>query len=129
MILSILGCAFALLAACIHIYIFFLESVWWNSKKVNKIFKMTAAEAKICQGFAFNQGFYNLFLALSVFTGSLLYLTLDPKVGLTLISTACLSMLGAALVLRFSSKSLTRAAIMQGLPPSLALISLTLNFL
>ncbi len=129
MILSYIGCFFALVAAIIHVYIFFLESIWWNSKKVNKIFKMTETEAQICQGFAFNQGFYNLFLALFIFIGLFLHFALDPKIGLSLIFTSCLSMVGAALVLRISSKSLIRAAIMQGLPPALALILLTLNFL
>jgi len=67
--------------------------------------------------FAFNQGFYNLFLALGTVTGLALVLAGHPRVGLTLVAWNCLSMLGAAVVLAVSAPHLRRGAVIQGAAP------------
>jgi len=107
---------FALVVALIHVYIFYLESLAWGKPRTNKLFGVTSAEAKTCQLMAFNQGFYNLFLALGILVG-LSFRLLDREVyGAALMDFACLSVLGAGLVLFFSRPKLIRPAMIQALP-------------
>jgi putative membrane protein len=60
---------FAILAALIHVYIFVLESLLWGKPRTNKVFGMDTHQAEVCRPLAFNQGFYNLFLALAIIAG------------------------------------------------------------
>src|ERR1700731_1728904 len=55
--------AFAGLAALLHVYIFTMESLTWTSKRTRAAFGTTAEEDETTKLLAFNQGFYNLFLA------------------------------------------------------------------
>ena len=57
-------CAFAGLAALVHVYIFVLESVRWEHPATRRAFGTTAETAALTQPLAYNQGFYNLFLAI-----------------------------------------------------------------
>ncbi len=110
---------FAGLVALIHVYIFLLESVLWGRPKTNKAFGVNEAEAKINKQFAFNQGFYNLFLAIAIIAGF--------ATGIVaLVDYACLSVLGAGLVLWISARRLWRPALIQAGP---ALIYLVLRIL
>ncbi|HZJ39326.1 MAG TPA: DUF1304 domain-containing protein, partial [Demequina sp.] len=59
----------AALAAALHVYIFALESLWWTTPRVRATFGLTEAEAAGTRGMAFNQGFYNLFLAVVTVAG------------------------------------------------------------
>lgn len=53
-----------------HVYIFCLESIAWTSEHARKNFGTgTVDEASAQRELAFNQGFYNLFLAVVAFTG------------------------------------------------------------
>jgi len=107
---------FALIVAAIHIYIFYLESLTWGSQGTNRIFRISDTDAKSSRLMAFNQGFYNLFLALGILVG-LAFRFLEREIyGNALIDFACLSVLGAGLVLFFSSPGLIRAAMIQSLP-------------
>lgn len=63
------GIIFALGAAVLHVVIFYLESFAWTSDGALKAFNMTKEEAESTEKMAFNQGFYNLFLAIEVFVG------------------------------------------------------------
>lgn len=54
----ITGLVLAGLAALIHVYIFFLESVAWTSPTARATFGTTAEEAEATKSLAFNQGFY-----------------------------------------------------------------------
>ncbi|HEY6784033.1 MAG TPA: DUF1304 family protein, partial [Gemmatimonadales bacterium] len=56
-----------ILAGAIHVLIFCMESLWWTAPGVQKRFRQTPEQAQATKLFAFNQGFYNLFLALGVF--------------------------------------------------------------
>ena len=55
---------FAGLAGLLHVYIFTMESLTWTSKRTRAAFGTTAEEAETTKLLAFNQGFYNLFLAI-----------------------------------------------------------------
>ena len=88
---------FALIAGLIHIYIFVMESLLWGTPRINKVFAMTPDQAESNRLFAFNQGFYNLFLALGAIGGAILFLANASQMGYTimLFSSAC--MLGASM--------------------------------
>lgn len=118
----------ASLAGLIHVYIFVLESVLWGRPKTNKVFGVSPEQAEQSRLFAFNQGFYNLFLAVAMLGG--LALSYSPSyaiAGTTLTIYAGLSMFGAAIVLVCSQPKLIRAACIQGVPPVLALVLHFLN--
>jgi putative membrane protein len=56
---------FAAIAGFIHVLFFLMESVWWMHPKVHKNFGIKSFdEATQFKLSFFNQGFYNLFLAL-----------------------------------------------------------------
>ena len=57
------GMIFAGLAALVHVYIFVMESLRWTAPRTRATFGTTLEEAEVTKLFAFNQGFYNLFLA------------------------------------------------------------------
>ena len=65
------GSVFAGIAALIHVYIWLLESVLWTSESTRRTFGVkSAADAEALRPMAYNQGFYNLFLALGRYNGS-----------------------------------------------------------
>jgi putative membrane protein len=111
-------------AAAFHVFIFALESLKWNEPATRKIFGVASeADAETMKSLAFNQGFYNLFLALTAFLGVGLFIVGATTVGLTLVFAGTGMMLAAALVLILSDRSKARAATMQGTLPLLAVIA------
>ena len=106
---------FAGLAGVIHIAFFVLESFLFTKPAGRKIFGTSAADAETMKFFAFNQGFYNLFLAIGTFSG----IALGHRV---LVIFTCASMVGAAAILATGGTKLIRGVIMQGAPPLIALI-------
>ena len=121
--IAIIFCA---LASLIHVYIFVMESLLWGTPKINKDFGVNKEEAEMNRLFAFNQGFYNLFLAIAGFVGIALMQTQSIEAGRALVLCSCLSMFGASLVLISSNRKLLRPAIIQGGPPLIALITMFL---
>ncbi|MET0839386.1 MAG: DUF1304 domain-containing protein [Marmoricola sp.] len=119
----IAACVFAALAALVHVYIFVLESLRWQDPATRRVFGTTEETAAVTQPLAYNQGFYNLFLALGTAVGVAL---VDARrdAGIALIVFGVGSMLAAALVLVTSDRSKLRAATVQGLLPALALLCL-----
>ncbi|KSU67814.1 DUF1304 domain-containing protein [Arthrobacter sp. NIO-1057] len=115
------------LAALLHVYIFFMESLLWTTPKVRATFGSSEAEAEATKEMAFNQGFYNLFLAIAAFAGIIFHIAGQPVIGATLIFAGAGSMLLAALVLITSSPSKAGAAIKQGVFPLLAVIALIIG--
>lgn len=118
-----LACALAGLAALVHVYIFVLESVRWEDPATRKAFGTTQETAAITQPLAYNQGFYNLFLAVMTAAGiALVGSEREASVALFLAGTG--SMVAAATVLITSDSSKARAAVVQALFPALALLAL-----
>lgn len=114
---------FAVLAAALHVLIFCMESLWFMRPAVYRRFgAATLDEAKAIRLFAFNQGFYNLFLAIGVFIGlGLLQAGGNTFVGQTLVLFGCACMVGAGAILRLSAgRRMLRAAVMQATFPLLA---------
>ena len=123
------GLVFAALAALLHVYIFWMESLAWDGPQSRKTFGVPDSEREATRAFAFNQGFYNLFLAIAAILGIVVTAAGVPAVGLTLVLTGTGSMLAAALVLLLSSPDKRRAAVTQGFLPLLAVVATVIGLL
>ena len=125
----VLGVIFVAIAALIHVVIFALESVLWSRPATWKRFGLrTQEEADIVKPMAYNQGFYNVFLALGAGAGIVMiaYANVQPQ-GIALSIFVLLSMLLASIVLITSNSKLARAAMTQGIAPLIGLIFLVLS--
>jgi len=124
----VIGFVVALAAAALHVYIFTMESITWSKPKTWKTFGVkTQEEADIVKPMAFNQGFYNLFLAVAIIIGFIVAIAGQPLVGTAVALVGAGSMLAAALVLILSNPKLARAAITQGTLPLIAVILLAIG--
>lgn len=113
---------FAALAALVHVYIFVLESLRWTAPATRRTFGTTEAEALATRELAFNQGFYNLFLAVVALAGIIAAAAGHPAVGAALVLAGCGSMLAAGLVLLISSPDKAGAALVQLALPLVAVV-------
>jgi putative membrane protein len=114
------GLIFAGLAALLHVYIFVMESLSWTSPRTRATFGTTPEEAETTKLLAFNQGFYNLFLAVVTAIGIVAIALGHNAVGAALIFAGVGSMLAAAAVLLASSPDKARASVTQGAFPLVA---------
>ncbi|BBX60897.1 membrane protein [Mycobacterium saskatchewanense] len=121
------GLIFAGLAALLHVYIFIMESLTWTSPRTRATFGTTPEEAETTKLLAFNQGFYNLFLAIITAVGIATVSIGHHVVGATLILAGAGSMAAAAVVLLVSAPDKARAALVQGIFPALAIALLLLG--
>jgi putative membrane protein len=121
------GLVFAILAALLHVYIFVLESLMWTSPRTRATFGTTEEEAQTTKLLAFNQGFYNLFLAIVTVVGVVAVFTGATAVGAALVFAGVGSMLAAAVVLIASSPDKARAAVTQGTLPLIAIVLLVVG--
>lgn len=104
---------FAGLAAILHIYIFVLESVSWTADSTRRSFGTTMEQATATKEMAFNQGFYNLFLAIIAIIGIFVSAAGHHGVAVALVLSSTGSMLAAGLVLLASSPAKAKSALMQ----------------
>jgi len=118
---------FAALAAVLHVYIFTMESLTWTTPRTRATFGTTAEEAETTKLLAFNQGFYNLFLAIVTVVGIVGVAMGHDAVGAALIFAGVGSMAAAAVVLLASSPDKARAALTQGTFPVIAIVLLVLG--
>jgi len=121
------GLILAGIAAAIHGYIFWLESIAWTGERARATFGTTPAEAEATRELAYNQGFYNLFLAIAVALGIVLYALDRETIGATLVLTGTVSMAAAGTVLLLSSPDKASSALKQLVPPLLAAALLALG--
>ncbi|MGN8553431.1 UNVERIFIED_CONTAM: DUF1304 domain-containing protein [Microbacterium sp. SLM126] len=125
---AILATVLAALAALLHVYIFVMESVQWSQPRIWKRFGLpdqTAAD--ITKPMAYNQGFYNLFLAIGTAIGLVLFLSAGEDsalraAGLALVLFSLGSMVAAALVLLTTGATYVRAAAIQGTLPLIGFV-------
>ena len=117
----------AFAAATFHVLAFCMESLWWTRPSVRRRFRQTPEQAEVTRVLAFNQGFYNLFLAAEIFAGFTLVRFGHAGAGMALAAWSCLSMIAAALALLASAPGMRRGAALQGIPPLvfLALVALS----
>lgn len=123
------GLAVAGVAALLHVYIFYMESIAWTSPRVRATFDLREEEAAATKELAFNQGFYNLFLAVIVAVGIVVFAMGSADVGISLVFAGTGSMAAAALVLLLSSRGKHAAALKQGILPWLTLALLAVGLI
>ncbi|WP_434168836.1 DUF1304 domain-containing protein [Clavibacter michiganensis] len=117
------GTIFVGLAALLHVFFFLLESVWFEKPFAWKRFGVAdQKKALIIKPWAYNQGFYNLFLALGAGLGLILYFVGNAPAGLTLVlfTTACMVL--ASIIIASTGKKYLVPALIQGVPPLLGLV-------
>jgi putative membrane protein len=121
------GLVFAALAALLHVYIFTMESLTWTSPRTRATFGTSAEEAETTKLLAFNQGFYNLFLAIVAGIGIAEVAMGHRAVGAALVFAGIGSMAAAAVVLVVSAPDKARAAVTQGAFPLISIVLLVLG--
>jgi putative membrane protein len=118
-----LAAVFVALAGVLHVYIFVLESAWWTRPKTWKRFGLTSqAEAETTRPLAYNQGFYNLFLAVGAILGLFFYFGGSEEAGTALVLFSTASMVLAAVVLTTTGPGRLRSALTQGTLPLIGFI-------
>ena len=110
------------LAGLVHVLIFAMESLLFTRVQVYRRFLTRAEDVTAVQPWAFNQGWYNLFLAAGAIGGVITIHAGNASVGRSIALFSCACMLGAALVLIGSDRRMLRGALMQGLLPLVALL-------
>jgi len=114
----------ALLAAAFHVLFFVLESVTFSQPSVAARFGMTTPEQiAAVRPMAFNQGFYNLFLAIGIVGGLALVAAGSVDAGRAVVLFACACMVGAGGVLLSTNRRFVRSAAIQALPPLVAIVA------
>lgn len=122
--MPILAVIAASIAALIHLWFFALESLLFERPNVFRRFGLRSAEdAAIVRPMAFNQGFYNLFLAAGIMLGLVLVATGQEVAGRGIVLFACACMVGAGIVLVATNRRFLSAAAIQAAPPLVALIA------
>jgi len=116
----------AIAAALIHVYIFVLESVLWMRPSTRATFGVESEQvAATTRELAYNQGFYNLFLAAGTVVALVATRSPDAVVraaGVGVLLLALGSMVAAAIVLVTRTRAMARAAAVQGVAPLAALV-------
>ncbi|RWZ55377.1 DUF1304 domain-containing protein [Labedella populi] len=121
--MEILITATAVLSAAVHVLIFYWESVAWTRPAVWKRFGLPSQQdAETTSALAYNQGFYNLFLAIGTLLGVILYAVGLVGAGLAIGLFSVGSMVAAALVLVTSGRGRIRSALVQATFPLLTIV-------
>jgi putative membrane protein len=125
-VLLVTACVFLGIAAAVHVFIFYLESIAWSAPATWRRFGLRSqAEADTVKPMAYNQGYYNAFLAVGAVLGLVFLATPGlQQAGFALGIFAAMSMVGAATVLVTSSPKLAGAALVQGVVPLVAAVLL-----
>ncbi len=114
----------AIVAAAFHVLFFILESVTFSQPSVAARFGLSTPEQiATVRPMAFNQGFYNLFLAIGIVGGLALVASGSVDAGRAVVLFACGSMVGAGVVLVASSRRFARSAAIQAVPPLIAILA------
>jgi putative membrane protein len=125
--MPIIAVGAAIVAGLLHVYIFVLESLWFERPAVWRRFGVASqSDARVVRSFAFNQGFYNLFLAIGIAIGLALVGVGHADAGRPIVAFACGSMVAAGTVLLAFNRALIRGAAIQIVPALVALIAIAL---
>lgn len=120
--MPVVAVVFAALAALLHAGFFVMESVLWTRPVIWRRFGLgSQQEADLTGPLAYNQGFYNLFLAVGVVVG-LALLPTHRDAGLAMVLFGCGSMVLAALVLLSTGRDKLRSAAIQFFAPAIAVV-------
>jgi putative membrane protein len=123
---------FALVTAVVQITAFAWETLLFQRPGVHQgVFAIPAADVRPVRLWAFNVGFYNLFIACGLVVGVLAWMTGHEAAGQTLVVYLCLFTFLAGIVLFVSDRlALSRprgtgvgGALAQGVPPLVAVLA------
>ena len=115
---------FALIAGFLHVLFFYLESITFSRPATWGRFGIASQQDADTVGpMAFNQGFYNLFLAIGIGVGLLLVNAGNASAATAIVLFACASMVAAGTVLVLSNRPLIRSAAIQAVPPLIAIVA------
>ena len=123
---------FALLTALVHITAFAWETLLFQRPGVHQgVFAIPTADVRPVRLWAFNVGFYNLFIACGLIVGVIAWMTGNETTGRALVVYLCLFAFLAGIVLFVSDRlALGRprgtgvgGALSQGVPPLIALVA------
>jgi putative membrane protein len=121
--MPVIAQVFALIAALLHVLFFYFESITFRRPATWRRFGIaTQQDADTVGPMAFNQGFYNLFLAGGIVVGLLRVNTGDAVAGEAIVLFACACMVLAGTVLALSARPLIRSALIQAVPPAIAIV-------
>ena len=117
-------------AAALHVFIWSMESITWRKPSTWRRFGLESqADADTTAPLAYNQGYYNLFLAVVAVVGIVLVTGGVDDAGWALVIAACASMSAAALVLLTTGAGYAQAAATQGTVPTLAVVAAVIALL
>lgn len=126
--MAIVASVLMALAAVVHLGFFAMESMLWSSPGVWRRFGVASQrDADAVRPMAYNQGFYNLFLAIGAIVGLILFGVGMNAAGLALIYFTMASMLAAAVVLVTTGRGYLRPAIIQGTLPLIGIVLMLLS--
>ena len=117
---------FILITSLLHIVFFKIESIDFMKLETLQRFSLTAEKAEVVKVWAYNQGFYNLFIAFGLLYGIYLLYRDDLNKAKPLLSTLLLIIVGAGIVLATSADGKIIAASIQAIPALIAFILLNL---
>jgi putative membrane protein len=120
----------AAIAAAIHVFFFVLESLRFKEPATWRRFNVESQrDADLLGPMAFNQGFYNLFLALGLLAGLLGVVPEAEAANRGVVVFTCAAMVGAGVVLFATNRRFFVAAAIQAGPPLVALIAMFLRLI
>jgi putative membrane protein len=134
--MTVLAWIATLVTATVHILVFVGESLLFQHPRVHQgVFSVPTADVQPVRLWAFNVGFYNLFLGCGMIAGVITWAAANEAVGRALVLYTCLFVFLAGIVLFLSDRmALSRprgtgvgGAIGQSVPPLVALIALALS--
>jgi putative membrane protein len=112
---------FAIAAGLFHVMAFILESVVFHRPGVQRFLLGRSEKSPAVRLWAFNQGFYNLFLGVGAIIGAILWMSGTKTPGRTLVIYTATFMALCGVVLFVSDRTLWRGMIGQSTPPLVAL--------
>ena len=114
---------FAIVAVLCGVVAFVLESFLFHRPSVQTFLLGRPEPSPGVRLWAFNQGFYNLFLAAGVAAGLIAHYAGNQSVGRALVIYGCAFIAACGVVLFISDRRLWRGMIGQSGPPLIALIA------
>jgi len=125
--MKMIATVFMSLTALLHIFFFKLESIDFMKPEVLGRFGLTESAGAIVENWAYNQGFYNLFLAIGLIYAIVLYYRKKEVQARAIGEVISLIIVGAGVVLYISVPLKIIPAMIQAVPALLAFIFLKLD--
>ena len=113
---------FAIIAGLFHVTAFVLESLVFHRPGAQRFLLGRTETSRSVRLWAFNQGYYNLFLATGAIIGAILWIAGSETPGRTLVIYTAAFMTLCGVVLFVSDRTLWRGMLGQATPPLIALL-------